>query len=236
MNQFAVYCDSIFNAFCLHTKSKEITDRKEDIINKVSDHYKMTPDSVLFIGFNPAILTIKTREVFVTQVSDVVFKWLQSQRPDLQKFTAKRTFDYVIAVDEYLTFADSDQNQIDKIQNLCELADKLLITTVKDYKNQDYKDREYSQPAIIRHENKLTAYTEIHDWDPADKNVWTSHLYKLQGSTVEHAGEFRRRSLFFKQLAKFSIDSGAKNFLVHKNVMYKSIIKKNYEHVISVSF
>jgi len=42
--------------------------------------------------------------------------------------------------------------------------------------------------------------------------------------------------MFFKQLAKFSIDAGAVNFLVHKNLMYKSLIKKNYEHVVSIQF
>lgn len=236
MNQFAVYSDSIFNAFCLHTKSKEITDRKEDIINRVSDHYKSQPESILFVGFNPAILTIKVKEVYVTEVSQQVFEWLQAQRPAIQKLTTQRKFDYVIAFDEYLTFAESDQQQLDMIKKLCSYASKLLITTVKDYKNQDYKDREYSQPAIIRHDSKLTAYTEIHDWNTTEKTQWHSHLYKLQGSLVEHAGEFARRSLFFKQLAKFSIDAGARNFLVHKNVMYKSIIKKNYEHVISICF
>ena len=42
--------------------------------------------------------------------------------------------------------------------------------------------------------------------------------------------------MFFKQLAKFVYDAGAANFTVHKNLMYKSLIKKNYEHVISVQF
>jgi len=49
-------------------------------------------------------------------------------------------------------------------------------------------------------------------------------------------GLFERRTMFFKQLAKFSMDAGAVNFLVHKNLMYKSLIKKNYEHVISIQF
>jgi len=49
-------------------------------------------------------------------------------------------------------------------------------------------------------------------------------------------GVFQRRTMFFKQLAKFSMDAGAVNFLVHKNLMYKSLIKKNYEHVVSIQF
>jgi hypothetical protein len=49
-------------------------------------------------------------------------------------------------------------------------------------------------------------------------------------------GPFARRSMFFKQMANFSIAAGARQFYVHKNLMYKSLIKKNYEHVISISF
>jgi hypothetical protein len=55
-------------------------------------------------------------------------------------------------------------------------------------------------------------------------------------SSLETYGVFQRRTMFFKQLAKFSMDNGAVNFLVHKNLMYKSLIKKNYEHVVSIQF
>jgi hypothetical protein len=61
-------------------------------------------------------------------------------------------------------------------------------------------------------------------------------VYDMQGNDVKITGPFARRSMFFKQMAKFSIDAGAKEFYVHKNLMYKSLIKKNYEHVISISF
>jgi hypothetical protein len=58
----------------------------------------------------------------------------------------------------------------------------------------------------------------------------------MTGSDGKVTGLFARRSMYFKQMAKFSIDAGAKEFYVHKNLMYKSLIKKNYEHVISISF
>jgi len=112
----------------------------------------------------------------------------------------------------------------------------LVITTVKDYKNQEFKDREYSQPAIIKANNRMTAFTEIHDWDHADKNSWSTMVYELQGTDTKCHGVYRRRALYFKQLAKFTLDKGAAGFLVHKNLMYKSLIKKNYEHVISIHF
>jgi len=79
-------------------------------------------------------------------------------------------------------------------------------------------------------------FLEYHHYDYNDKNAWTTTVYEMQDKNTIVTGPFDRRSMFFKQMAKFSIDAGAKEFYVHKNLMYKSLIKKNYEHVISISF
>ena len=238
MTEFSKYSDVIFDAFCLHNKRKEIIDRKHEIIDKVVEFYNAAVDSALFVGFNPAILSFKANEIYVTEVSDTVLTWIRAQGIDAKElnYSEPRKFDIVVAFDEYLTFAADEQQQKSMIDSLCKFSSNLIITTVKDYKNQDFKDREYSQPAIIKSNNQVTAFTEIHDWDQKDKNLWRTALYQLSGPNAQCCGEFNRRTLFFKQLAKFTMDSGATNFLIHKNLMYKSLIKKNYEHVISVSF
>lgn len=238
MSQFINYSEAIFNAFCLHSKRKEIVDRKIEILDKIFEFYNSATESILFVGFNPAILEINAKEIFVTEVSDTVFDWLKTQNNKIVKynFDKPQKFDIVVAVDEFLTFADNEADQQNSINTLCKLANNLVITTVKDYKNQEFKDREYSQPAIIKSNNKLTAYTEIHDWDMRDKNAFTTSLYQLSGKDTVCCDIFNRRTLYFKQLAKFSSDAGADSFLVHKNLMYKSLIKKNYEHVVSIHF
>ena len=76
----------------------------------------------------------------------------------------------------------------------------------------------------------------MHDWSQQHRACWTSYLYRLEALNAECIGEWNRRTMFFKQFAKFAYDSGASDFLVHKNLMYKGILKKNYEHVISVRF
>lgn len=234
--QFTQYNDAIFDGFCLHSKKNEIINRKHEIINRICQYYNLAANSVLFIGFNPAALTIKANEVYLAEVSQKAFDYLKAQRPSIQLYDQPRKFDLIVAFDEYLTFARTEVQQKQMIDNLCSLSAKLAITTVKDYKNQDFKDREYSQPAIIKHDEDITAFTEIHNWHTTEKNSWETNLYQLRGNQATCCGQYQRRSLFFKQLAKFSIDNGAKNFLVHKNMMYKSIIKKNYEHIISISF
>lgn len=238
MSQFVSYSDIIFEAFCLHNKRKEIIDRKQEIIDKIFEYYNCAPDSILFVGFNPAILTTRAKEIYVAEVSQPVVDWIQQQGIDVKVCASddKRKFECVIAVDEYLTFFGNEQDQQKAIDSLCRLCSGTVITTVKDYKNQDFKEREYSHPAIIKANNKLTAFTEIHDWDIKDKASWQTAVYALSGLHSECKGIYNRRALFFKQLAKFSMDAGATNFLVHKNLMYKSLIKKNYEHVISINF
>lgn len=238
MTEFCKYSDVIFDAFCLHSKRREIIDRKHEIIDKIIEFYNSGVDSVLFVGFNPAILSFKAKEIYVTEISDTVFNWILAQNVDVKRLdvTAPKKFDLVVAFDEYLTFAKSESEQKLQIDTLCKFSSGMIITTIKDYKNQDFKDREYSQPAMIKSNGKLTAFTEIHEWDQQDKNIWQTALYQLSGMTSACRGIYNRRTLFFKQLAKFTMDAGASNFLVHKNLMYKSLIKKNYEHVISIHF
>jgi hypothetical protein len=238
MNQFRLYSDIIFDAFSLHNKRKEIIDRKHEIVEKILEFYNSSCSSILFVGFNPAILNCSSKEIFVTEVSEHVLTWLHEQGISVKEFDAAvhRKYDVVVAFDEYLTFADDELSQKNKIDSLCKYAGNLIVTTVKDYKNQDFKDREYSQPAIIKNSAGLTAFTEIHDWDTKDKSVWQTAVYQMNGMQSQCKGIYQRRSLYFKQLAKFTMDNGASNFLVHKNLMYKSLIKKNYEHVISIHF
>jgi hypothetical protein len=111
-----------------------------------------------------------------------------------------------------------------------------VITTCKDYKNQEFKDREFSIPALIRNSQRTDIFLEFHDHDINDRNSWKTLVYQISNQTLTASDPFARRAMFFKQLAKFSHDAGATGFNVHKNLMYKSLIKKNYEHVISIRF
>jgi protein-tyrosine-phosphatase len=197
----------------------------------------------LFVGFNPAILSTKAKTVAVTEITDRAQQFLTEQgvkftyiAPE-ELSTYKKSFDCVIAMDEYFTFAESDQEQQDKIAKICDLATAFVISTVRDYKNQDYKDREFSTPVLIRNSGDYKTFVELHDWDLKDRTRWNTMVYEIsKDSSLTTYGQFERRTMFFKQLAKFSMDAGAVNFLVHKNLMYKSLIKKNYEHVISIQF
>lgn len=240
MTDFAIYSDIILAAYQSHAKPQEVVQKKQEILDSVCDYYRCTPESVLFIGFNPVLVNADDlySDVFVTEVTENVREFLDQQgvKYTYLETVAGQKFDLVVALDEYFTFSDSDDEQKAKIDAVCGMTSGVMVTTVKDYKNQEYKDREYSQPAVLRNGTELTTFVEIHEWDFKQKNSWSTMVYMLNTRSPEFLGTYKRRSLFFKQMAKFSLDTGASDFRVHKNLMYKSVLKKNYEHVITVFF
>ena len=239
---FAKYTETSVNAFDFNPKNQVVIERKQEIVHAIAQHYNHSPASVLFYGFSPLMLGNTCKNISVTAITEDTKKFLDSRSVKYTYINEdslgqyRKQFNWVIASDEYFTFAETEQDQLDKINLTCGLAKDLVVTTLRDYKNQDFRDREFSQPLAVHAQANTKIYLEYHNYDYTDKNSWNTTVYELEGNKSTVYGPFARRSMFFKQMAKFSIDAGAKNFFVHKNLMYKSLIKKNYEHVISISF
>lgn len=241
---FADYTDAVLSALIFNPRLDDVVSRKQEILDGVYRTENLDPTTILFVGFNPAILSCKSKTIAVTEISDVAQEFLTSRgvkfnyidSGDLHKYY--KSFQCVVAMEEYFTFAESDQAQQDKIAKICNLATAFVVSTLRDYKNQDYKDREFSQPSLVRSGSESKIFLESHDWDLKDRTLWNTMVYEIDqpSDSMKSYGVFNRRTMYFKQLAKFSMDAGAVNFLVHKNLMYKSLIKKNYEHVVSIQF
>ena len=238
----ASYTNISVSALEFNPRSQDIIQKKQEILTAISSHYNHTPNSILFIGFSPLILGNISKQISVTDITTETKKYLDQlgvkytciDSKDLNQYTKK--FDWVVASDEYFTFASTEEEQRAGVEAVADLAKELMVTTLRDYKNQDFKDREFSQPLAVYNHKASRLFVEHHNYDYTDKSAWTTNVYELEGESALIHGPFVRRAMYFKQLAKFSMDAGAKNFLVHKNLMYKSLIKKNYEHVISISF
>jgi hypothetical protein len=239
---FSDYTDAVLSALTFNPRFDDVVARKQEILNGVYRTENLEPTSILFVGFNPAILSCRAKTLAVTEISDTAQEFLTKRGIKFTYIDSKnldqhaKKFQCVVAMDEYFTFAESDQAQQDTITKICNLATAFVISTLRDYKNQDYKDREFSQPALIRDAGTNKIFLENHVWDLSDRTLWNTMIYEIDGSSLKTYGTFARRTMYFKQLAKFSMDAGAVNFLVHKNLMYKSLIKKNYEHVVSIQF
>jgi hypothetical protein len=243
MTEFANYTKNLLSALLTNPKANEVINKKVEIITSVYDFHNIAPKSTLFIGFNPALLSI-TNGVSVTGIDKETLDYIKTKNPKINYIAPDKLneyykkFDSVIAFDEFLTFAASDAEQQTLIQQICSLANQIVISTVRDYKNQDFKDKEFSTPAIIKSTNKSQIFLEYHDWNFRDRASWVTMVYEIDypNNHTQNHGPYNRRTMYFKQLAKFSADVGSTHFQVHKNLMYKSLIKKNYEHVISIIF
>lgn len=238
---FATYTEIALNAFKFNPRHNDTISKKKDILDSVAKSHGAVPDTTLAFGFSPWLLTGAHKNLFVTEITDSIKDYLAQQDVKYtyiasEDLTVTQQFDWVLAGDEYFTFAKDEEEQRHKVQRLSGLTKKVLLTTLRDYKNQDYRDREFSHPIAVRDNEKYKLFLEFNDYGYKERESWKSNVYELASNTTKVYGEFLRRSMYFKQLAKFTMDGGALNYLVHKNLMYKSLIKKNYEHVISVSF
>jgi hypothetical protein len=243
MTEFNNYTKILLLALQNNPKFQDVVDKKQAILDSVYSFHNMSPESTLFIGFNPAILSTRN-QIFVTAIDEDIKTFLNEKKVKFQYIDWKtlknynKKFDSVVAFDEFFTFAETDVEQQKLIEIICDVAAQVVISTIKDYKNQDFKDREFSIPALIRNSKDNKIFLEFHDWNIKDRACWTTTCFEINnpvGEFKQH-GPFNRRTMYFKQLAKFSHDAGSTHFQVHKNLMYKSPIKKNYEHVISIIF
>lgn len=238
---YTTYMDITRNAFEHIKKPQDLIEKKIEILSGVATHYNVIPNSILFVGFSPWLLGSVYKNISVTEISDSTKKLLDQYEVkytyiDKQDLLAHyKEFQWVVAGEEYFTFASSESEQRDKVKLLLDLANELIITTLRDYKNQDFKDREFGYPIAVRNVNSTIIFLEHNNYDFNERNAWKSKVYQIENNDCKTHGPFNRCSMYFKQLAKFSIDAGASNFLVHKNLMYKSLIKKSYEHVISIT-
>lgn len=235
--QFAKYSDIIFSAYTNSSRQTELVEKKREILTEVIEYYNLKPTNILFIGFNPCISSFSNDTYFTAVSSNTRSYLIQQGSYFIEETDLKdRKFDIVVALDEFLTFANTDIEQKDLINFLSEITKKCIITTLRDYKNQDFRDKEFSNPIILRDQANKKIYLEHYDYSLYDRNSCLATNYIISDDSVDIIGPFARRNLFFKQLAKFSLDAGASSFLIHKNLMHKNIIKKNYEHLITIKF
>lgn len=229
---FATYTEASLNAYKFNPKSQEVLERKREILTSIAQHHGSSPASVLFYGFSPLMLISTAKMIAVTDITDEIKKLLDStgikyvyiKETDLKDY--KKQFDWVAATDEYFTFAVTEQAQLDKVQTVAELAKNVIVTTLRDYKNQDFRDREFSQPLAVRNGRDSKIFLEYHDYDYNDKNAWKTTVHEMASNDSKVTGPFARRSMYFKQMAKFSIDAGAKEFYVHKKFNVQKSHKK----------
>lgn len=145
-------------------------------------------------------------------------------------------FDWVIAPDEWITYAESEEQQKQMLSLISKIARKGLFTTIKDYKNMYANQRYFEEPFVLRTDTGDAISIRKREWDNQDRQAWDQHAYIIHDEELYMCDVTRRRTMYFKQLAKFTSDLGATSFSVEKQNMYKPAFSKTFEYVVCIKF
>lgn len=231
-SSFSQYSSILGEAYDFLQNPRDLAEKKKTILEDLFDNLDCNKERILFIGYHPSC-NLFNSSVWVTEIDP---KLVKDHVMYIDKSAiAEKSFDIVIALDEYLTFF-SEEELKNEIKFISKITKHYFITSLRDYKNQDFKTKDFSQPVVFKQTGQKRIYFEHYDYDIVDRNNFVSINYVIDDDSIDIIGPFKRRNLYFKQLAKFSLDSDASNFLVHKNLMHKSLIKRNFEHIITVKF
>ena len=199
----------MLESFEFNPKYQELVSKKTEILTAISAHYNNEPTSILFVGFCPWILGTQCNNISITSVTDDAVKLLDkfdiryTHIPESSLDNMENAFDWVVAGDEFFTFAVDEDEQRSKVGLLIRLANDMVITTLRDYKNQDFNGREFSQPLAVRNATGTMVFLEFNDYEYNERNFWKSTVYQVENTEFTAHGTFSRTSMYFKQLAKF---------------------------------
>jgi hypothetical protein len=156
---------------------------------------------------------------------------------DLIDFAVQGTkFDWVLAPDEFLVRFATEEKQRQVISTISKIATKGFITTLKDYKNMHNNKKHFEEPFILKSDNGDAIIIRNRQWSKDDRQQWTQRSYVIDGDTLESCDTFMCRTMYFKQLAKFTSDEGAKNFAIEKDTLYKPLFSKEFEYIVVINF
>lgn len=145
-----------------------------------------------------------------------------------------KQYDTVLALDEYFTYFSSEDNQRDEIMNVASLVSSngIMISSVRDYRNNPVHKRHMGDTSYININNANYVLVEINTPNAQQNQQWSQINFVIQdgeGATAYEIGD--RRTLYFKQLAKYCKDAGSKQFGVIKETFWKAPWKRTTEHI-----
>ena len=204
---------------------------KVSVLDKVFDSIDFTPSTIYMAAYNPIVdLLAEEYTVFLPADQMGLVK-----NPRVQASTEDTKYDCVLALDEFLTYFIDEAEQKIQLAKLAALCDGWLITTLVDYKNlAPYKK---NQVEVIHDYKSDTIFLEQNTPNLMDKQAWNAYFYSITDhKDLTQFGPVPRRTMYFKQLAKYSSDLGSTNYMVQKNTLYRGFGRKHWEHIITIRF
>ena len=218
-------------------KWTDTVNTKADIVDKLIKSLNPDAKTILFPCFNP-IASFLSDYYDVTMVCSTelvtLFNLNIEQLDSLDNL--EKSYDIVVALDEFFTYGDSEESQRNKLSRIVEVTNGWLITTLQDYKNfAPHKKNQIDTMVISNSNNYIMLESCVAD--KIDKQLWYHYRFCIKNhADLISIGPVTRRTMYFKQLAKYSSDAGSTQYVIQKNLLYKGFFSKNFEHIITVKF
>ena len=149
-------------------------------------------------------------------------------------YAATKKYDTILAFDEYFTYSDNEAHQRKLIEDSVALLNPggVLLTSIRDYRNNSVHKRNLGDSSYVNINNTHYVVVEINRPKPTDIQSWSQTNFVIENDDAAIAYELgNRRTLYFKQLAKYCNDAGCKQFGVLKEHFWKSPWRRSMEHI-----
>jgi hypothetical protein len=222
-------------------KFLKLLELKAEIIRETMNDNCEDTKTVLTLGFNPMLFYICDKNDSIEyhmacfNQADVDFC---ANHPDLQHIITHNIadltdekFDIVVALDSFFTRFSDEDAQRNAINKAFSLTGKTMVTTVKDFKNMKSVDRLIDPPMVINTKEGAHVFVNHREWDNTDKQKFKETLYQLSNGDLQVVVVEEKRTLYFKQLAKYIHDQGCREFKISQSQFYKNLFSRSYEYI-----
>jgi hypothetical protein len=144
------------------------------------------------------------------------------------------TYDTILALDEFFTYSENEAEQKQLIEDSVKLLNPggILLASIRDYRNNPIHKRNLGDSSYININNVHYVVVEINTPDDYNNQMWQQTNFIIESNDKATAYELgNRRTLYFKQLAKYCNDAGCKQFGVLKEQFWKSPWRRSMEHI-----
>ena len=145
-----------------------------------------------------------------------------------------KQYDTVLGLDEYFTYFPTEEQQKEEIINKANVVASggIMLTSMRDYRNNPVHKRFLGDTSYININNSHHVVVEINTPNEYHNQTWHQINFIIKDGDSAIAYEIGdRRTLYFKQLAKYCKDAGSKQFGVIKENFWKAPWRRTTEHI-----
>jgi len=177
------------------------------------------PKEVLSLNENWATLFLKEQGLSVTLLSE--------SNPN-------KKYDTILALDETLCRYSNESSQKQAINNLLNVLSPkgLMLVSIRDYRNGNFHRRPLGDTVLNEIDGEEYITVEVNHHKTHDKQSWEQKMYFVKNhQELETINCGDRRTLYFKQLAKYSKDVKDVTFGIYKEIFWRGTWRRTPEHL-----